>query len=98
MIIPRKLAKGGIKESTIVARPPSIKRGIIGTMNILERGETTGKSPEKYIRYGSIKNGKPQARIKNSRRFIFPRFGILLNFSFNIDKKVIIKKVAKKDR
>jgi hypothetical protein len=83
------MATGEIKEKTTTMRPPSIRRGIIGTKKILAIGETNGKSPEKYIKYGSINIGKPQARIKSSRRFILP-LGIQDNFSSSIGKKVMM--------
>ena len=71
VIMPTKLAKGEKKENIITANPPSISSGMIGTINILASGETIGKSPEKYIRYGSIKNGRPIAKINVSRKLSF---------------------------
>ena len=71
VIVPTKVAINGMKEKTTTAKPPSISIGITGTRKIFANGETIGNNPEKYIVYGSIKRGSPQARIKSSRRFTF---------------------------
>jgi len=97
VIAPTILARSGIKESTVTHSPPSIRRGIIGTKKILASGETHGKSPEKYIMYGSIKSGSPIASIKSSRRLILPS-GIHEILSFRRGRIVIINSVARNER
>lgn len=69
VIVPTNVAKNGTNESVTTAKPPSINIGMTGTKKILASGETIGNNPEKYIVYGNMNSGRPQARIRSSRTF-----------------------------
>jgi len=98
MTAPRTAASGAIHDTTTMTTPPAIKSGVASARMMFATGATSGKTPEKYMMYGSMNIGIQSASIRSSRALMCAVWGTHALTDSTFGKTAIMKNVARNDK